>query len=256
MFPIQTFLDDTQTAHCDLQIDRFITVRGGGTLFGCYHQACREISSRVVAVAEASTQLEMNRIKRARYSTKVRGCVDPLRRRFLRQKIRQSRVGIIVARKQLSESRRELIRFYGLCCSLYVALGFDQQRPTPERLNQLHEERWEHHVRSAIASDVFCQGMPSKGTVELFQCLPPVMKKRIGEECLDPSKRQQVVSWWLEYEPNLPPPLAIPADEARRVLKCCASKGLPAPSRNLSATGSAGLLSSNTPPALLSAKRA
>lgn len=256
MFPLQTFLDDTQTAHCDLQIDRFITVRGGGTLFGCYHQACREISSRVVAVVEAETQLELTKIKRARFAIKARGCIDPLRRRFLRQKIKQARVGIIVARKQLSESRRELLRFYGLCCSLYVALGFDRERPSPERLNQLHEERWEHHARSAIASDVFIQGVPSKGTIELIQCLPPWMKKRIGEECLVPERRQRLVSWWLEYDPCLPEPLAIPADEARRVLKCCVSKGLPAPSRSSLPTDARGFLASNTPNALPSVKPA
>lgn len=256
MIPLQTFLDDTQTAHCDLQIDRFITVRAGGTLFGCYHQACREISTRVTSVGQAATQLALLRVRRDRLKHQIAGCVDRFRKRKLQVKLRQVRLGILMTRKQLSEGRREFIRFYGQCCALYVALGFDRQRPTPERLAQLHEERWEHHVRSSIASDVFCQGGPSKQTIETFQCLPPAMKKRIGEECLTPENRQRLVAWWLEYDPNLPSPLAIPADEARRVLKCCESRGLPAPSRSSSAMAAAGLLPSSTPHALASAKGA
>src|SRR5438445_2833578 len=52
MLPISELLADHQEFHSDLQMDAFITLRSGGTLYGCYKQALRELATRVRALRE------------------------------------------------------------------------------------------------------------------------------------------------------------------------------------------------------------
>ena len=52
---IDDLLLDHQEFHSDLQMDSFITLRAGGTLYGCYKQALRELSTRKIAVIQRIT---------------------------------------------------------------------------------------------------------------------------------------------------------------------------------------------------------
>ena len=52
MTPISELLKDWQPGHSVLQMDSFITLRSGGTLYGCLFQALRELATRYFAVQE------------------------------------------------------------------------------------------------------------------------------------------------------------------------------------------------------------
>src|SRR5579863_2272034 len=52
MIELSDLLTDHQEFHSDLQMDSFITARSGGTLYGCYKQALRELATRVRALRE------------------------------------------------------------------------------------------------------------------------------------------------------------------------------------------------------------
>ena len=56
---ISELLVDHQEFHSDLQMESFITLRAGGTLYGCYKQALRELSTRKIAAIQRVTQMRL-----------------------------------------------------------------------------------------------------------------------------------------------------------------------------------------------------
>jgi hypothetical protein len=237
MIPLSTFLADTNNGHSDFQIDHFITTRSGGTLYGCYHQACREISSRVSAIVDCLCSIEETEIRIRISDEKAEDHINADRRALATIKARRLQFNLKQLEHRLEELRNEFIRFYAQCVTLYQALGFDADRPSPERLAQLEEDRWEHHIRSQIAMELFTQGRPGRNTVEALQSMPPAMRRRIAEECLSSEDAQrQCIAWYLDYSPNVPEPISLTNGQRQELLSCCESLLSRRPSGTLSQT--------------------
>jgi hypothetical protein len=224
MIPLATFLDDTNNGHSGFQIDHFITIRSGGTLYGCYHQACRELSSRVSALADCLSSIAETEIKLDRSDAKARSHPSPHRRDLAHVKSQRLRFTLGQLTHRLTELRNEFIRFYAQSAALYSALGFDRERPTPQRLAELEAERWEHHLRCQIAVELFTQGRPGRNTAEALQSLPASMRKRIGDDCLSSEEAQRrAIAWYFDYSPDIPAPLALSEIQQQELISCCES---------------------------------
>lgn len=224
MIPIATFLAETNNGHSDFQIDHFITIRSGGTLYGCYHQACRELSSRVGALADCLFSIAETEIKLRRAEERAESDSTPHRRELAQVKSQRLRFGLEQFRHRLTELRNELLRFYAQCAALYVALGFDREPPSAERLAQLEQQRWEHHIRCQIAVDLFTQGRPGRNTAEALQSLPAAMRKRLAADCLESEEAQRrCIAWYFEYSPDIPAPLALSRVQKQELIACCES---------------------------------
>lgn len=179
MIPIEELLADHQLYHSEFQQDRFITIKSGGTPYGCYKQALRELSKRHQAIQELELQIEEAEIE-----------LDELRPLIVQIEGKESasaedrRLIVDHKRKSLTlknldltmrETQREYGRFLQQARGLKAHLG----EITPERRDELDREMWEYRVKSLLAVELFAYGRPSTSTIELLQCLPPGMRARI-----------------------------------------------------------------------------
>lgn len=223
--------------HTDIQIDRFITAKSGGTAYGCLFQCLRELQSRYDNLRVQSANISL---------AKLSGI----------ESIQQE-----ISLRTFSHTAREFTRFYCLSVALFNQLGFDQEFPTKEILDKLEAERWEYRLLADAAISILNQGTISGTVLSTIQCLPSAMRKRLLERCygIDNSQtaRQQalgnLVSWFMEYEYDLPEPIKLSPGEERELLSCCVSSDLLKLLPNLSQMGAGTLLESNTQNGYISA---
>jgi hypothetical protein len=169
-------------------MDFVITVRNGGTLYGCYKQALREVHKRWRLLAEMS-------------STPADDCT--------------------VAR----DAKREFLRFYGQAIAIRRLFGLKDDESMPDDLRErLDVEMWEHRIRSMAAIDFLSCDRLQRQTIEMLQCCPVEMRRRLAAEITDPANHQRLVDWWMDFDPCLPAPLVIPETEARRLLSCVSQR--------------------------------
>lgn len=166
-YSVSQLLADHELYHSEFQQDRFITIKNGGTPYGCYKQALRELHKRHQAIQELELQIEEAEIDLEEIPEK----------RDRRQQIQKRRKLLQIENLNLTlkETRREYDRFLQQARGLKAHLG----EITPERRNELDREMWEYRVKSLLAVEMFAYGRPSTGTIELLQSLPPGMRGRI-----------------------------------------------------------------------------
>lgn len=190
---LTTLLADHQHFHSRFQIDWMITVRSGGTIYGCYKQACHELWCRWQALGDHyATQNAQN---------------DPAKR--------------FAADCVIRDTEREFLRFYGQAVALRRSLGLADDQAMPDDLRErLDIEMWAHRIRSMAAMDFLTASRLQRPTVELLQCFPVDMRRELLAEITNPERHQKLVDWWLSHDPGLPEPLAIPETQARELLSC------------------------------------
>lgn len=175
-------------------MDSFITVRSGGTLYGCLKQALRELHKRWRGLRQLYEQ---------------------------RQKTQHGFAEQLEIDLVIRDTEREFMRFYGQAVALRRSLGLSDGEAMPDDLRErLDVEMWHHRIRSMAAIDYLATGRLQRPTIELLQCCPVEMRRTLAAEITNPEQHQALVEWWMGYDPCLPAPLAIPENEARRLLSC------------------------------------
>ena len=198
---IETLLAEHQHGHSDFQMDFVITVRNGGTPYGCYKQSLRELHKRWRLLVEISQQAPDD-------------CT--------------------VSR----DAKREFLRFYGQAIALRRSLGLADDQPMPDELRErLDVEMWEFRIRSMAAIDFLSCDRLQRGTIEMLQCCPVPMRKRLAEEITNPENHAKLVDWWMDYDPGIPAPLTIPEIEAARLIQCASQRSQLRPGIGLEARG-------------------
>jgi hypothetical protein len=219
MIGLDALLLHAQMHHSEFQMDRFITVRAGGTLYGCYRQACRELMTRWVSLCDRWQRRELQAERRKRYSAG-----DSKRAAMKAIRVRQSELSGML---DDAEVQREFLRFYGIAASLHRALDFDKSPPTADKLRELDVEFWDHQIRAMLALDLMTAGSPQRTTLEMIQCLPVPQRKEIWSQCLaNDDAKTRCVNWYLEFMVDLPKPLELSPAEGAELLKCCESSPL------------------------------
>ena len=214
MIPIADLLADHQEFHSDLQMDSFITVRNGGTLYGCYKQALRELAARVRALRERFFALEQLKLEiDAHLST------NTPRDRLLAS---QKRLTLPEAVHALEHTEREFGRFYAQCLALreklkVTGVEFPLDGATRHRLDC---EMWIHHIKCQAAIAALGGGRLGSSTIELLQSLPNEMRNPILNEIFDRGGVDRLISWYLQYEVDLPLPPSLPHLEPLRLVGC------------------------------------
>jgi hypothetical protein len=216
MIPLSDLLIDHQEFHSDLQMDSFITTRNGGTLYGCYKQALRELAARVRALRERYYGIELLELEISEHEQK-----NMPRDRIL---ARQKRAALPELEHALEHTEREFIRFYGQCLAIREQLelngvAFPLDATTRHRLDC---EMWVHYLKCQAAIAGFCNGRPSNTTLELIQSLPPEIRREVCAEIFSDGAPARLLDWFLTYECQIPAPKTIAAIDARKVVGCCA----------------------------------
>lgn len=127
---------DLQTAHSDVQIDRFIILLNGITEYGCYKQALRELHTRFHTMLGYWLDLETLKCDEA----DIGDPKDDRRQQLELAKLRLRRMGL---NESFAESRREFLRFLGHAQYLKGKVG----ELTPERRAEFEREFWLENIR-------------------------------------------------------------------------------------------------------------
>ena len=183
MLKIQELLKDCFTGHDDTQISSFMIIKNGGTTWGCYRQALRELSSRVKT-------LQASWIGVQKLHRKSENLEDDLEKLELQMEL----AGVY---EHVETVKREAAKIYTIACSLKQIIG----DLDAERIKILNEELWVHKIKIHAVQDILDNGKLSAETRSLIQSLSKPLKKIIHEAIADP---QQLVDWFIGYDAGVP----------------------------------------------------
>lgn len=220
MTPLNDLLTDRQEFHSDLQMDAFITFRAGGTLYGCYKQALRELNTRTTALRSRYTQSALMQVEIDEWCVET---TDGFMNRRNHIKAAEARLALEECRRVIFHTEREFLRFFGQCVAIREALAaqgvtFPLDAVTRDRLDR---EMWEHQLKGRAATELMAFGRIGNTTIELIQCCPREIKQRI-EEWLLPPRHSALMAWFMSYEPEMPVPALIRAPDVRKLIGCSA----------------------------------
>lgn len=175
---LKELLDDHQTGHSEFQDDYFITIRAGGTIYGQYKQALRELYRRFRGLRElvcSRAKLEIE-IERER---KKSGALDDGYEKALAD-VECTRKTLLLeeANRVIKDTEREFGRFYSQACWLKDMVG----ELTPKRRKELEVELWEYRVKEMIVVDLVTKGRIGPTAYELLGVLPRESKMHVMHE--------------------------------------------------------------------------
>lgn len=190
-------------------MDYFITSREGGTLYGCYHQALRELHNLVGAACAALESLELLAVDirelENRESPRCQILAKHKRRRAER-----------IRHEYETCTRGELRRFYGQVLAIRNALS-EQGVTFPidsETMDRLDREMWVHTLLCELTFQMNSpQGGPQAHTLKLIQALPDDMRKEVLSHIMRTDSAAHLLNWAMSYQCQLPEPVDIPDEQ-------------------------------------------
>jgi len=227
---IQAILADHRHYHSDWQIDHAITIRAGGTLYGCYKQAVRELHKRWRGLREVYANTERLRLDVDDLEQIPEASGNNARRREL--DLAEKRLALLEANGVVRDTEREFLRFLGQAVACRTALGIPPDGTLDEATrDRLDAEMWEHQIKAMAAVDFMAQGRIGRSTIELLAACSPAMRRRIAALVLHESRHHELIEWYLTAETPMPPPVIFTAGESREALEWI-SKSLSGPPEN------------------------
>lgn len=199
---ITTILADHRHFHSSWQIDNAITAKSGGTLYGCYRQATREVHKRWRGLRDLYSQ-------RRKIGQQTDLDSDEIRL----QEVELEHV--------IRDTEREFLRFVGqaLACRRALGLADDQELPE-DRRETLEAEFWAHQIKAMAAVDFITSGRLGRNTVELLVAIRGDQRRTLAAEILDEQAHAKLVEWYLTHEPEMPEPVALIGVSTAKVLEC------------------------------------
>jgi len=197
MIGIEEILADHQAKHSDLQMDYFITTRHGGTVYGMYKQALRELHSRHTTLQ--GLYIDHDEALMA-YADAGKGWVFNARQRRSKA-IRKERttMALRAIRTSIKDTERERDRFLAQARLLKHEVG----ELTPAKRAVLDGEMWTHKIKSMAAMDYMTAGVLGRGTIELLQCVPNVIRRKLLAEVCSAQAATQLRTWFLDYNADM-----------------------------------------------------
>lgn len=228
MIALDALLVYHNSSQTDFQLDRFVTIRSGGTPYGCFFQALREMFKRFRGVRADYIARRKLHVRLKRYQQLAAG--TDYRAELAAIRIDETLDALEYTEKQIRTDEREFLRTYSQAASIFIHLGFDREPPNPVRLEQLERQRWEHHALCAVAQ-AHINGQPPGNIISVIQSMPGEMRSDVLRRCFGDgnstsgraSQLDRLANWYLNYVPDLPEPLALSESESQEVLRCCAS---------------------------------
>ncbi|MBU1066960.1 hypothetical protein KKE60_04200 [Patescibacteria group bacterium] len=190
-FTLNELLADHQTGHSEFQDDNFITIRAGGTTYGQYKQALRELYRRIRGLRELTCDREKLGVEIKRATSIVVSSKDPFDGQLAEIETRRKTMQLEEADRVIENTRREAIRFYQQACALKDELG----DLTPKMRVQLEHELWMHKAREKIAIDFMTVGKMTTGTIEMVCSMPANLKAVLLAEVR--TSTDKLIKWFI-----------------------------------------------------------
>lgn len=200
---LKELLNDHQLYHSDFQMDYFITVKAGGTPYGQYKQALRELFKRyrglkqlyperellLIDIDELNDELGLygvESVQTARNYDEERAAI----------KLAQKEMALEDLEHNIRDTEREFARFYAQANILKEQIG----ELTAERRAALDRDMWQYKTRQQMAIDLITTGRFAPNTIEILGAVPSEWKKPLIDAIQFKSKRKELVESLLSYD--------------------------------------------------------
>lgn len=215
---LHTLLDDHQMFHSELQMDCFITAKAGGTPYGMYVQALRELHKRWRGLKGLYAERELIFIDIAEFES---GTLDDIDEFFenARNTVRlaQKRSQLDEVEANIADTEREFSHFYGQAEALKEQIG----ELTAEKRERLEREFWVFKAKEQAARDFLTAGRVTEKTLELVQYLHPVERDLVKSSFVDPKEH---VAWYDSLEYPIPDGRQLDAHEIHALVEQTSSE--------------------------------
>lgn len=197
MINLEDLLKDHQLYHSELQQDFFITARSGGTLYGQYKQALREVYKRIRGLRESYCDREKLQIEIEEQKYIMENDADEFKRRYAEVEWKRKVMQQEEADRVLKETEREFRRFHAQALTLKTKLVEKHGELTEAVKKALDEDMWDYKIKENMVMDLRTTNRVGKSTLELVQCLPKQKRLELLEKIKAPEKIQALMN---EYE--------------------------------------------------------
>lgn len=198
---IDELLKDCQPAMSEFVIERFTIIAHGGTPWGQYQQALRDIRTRVDANAEEASQIELLEVEAEEQEAEADTHFEEVVKRRCKIMAERCRRRAEVVRRSLAERTRELDHFVAIAAALKAFIG----DVTPELRRSLEEDLAVYKIQLRVVADMLAEGRLSASTISSALCLPVALREQMFALCKD---RKQAELWLMTAEharlPELP----------------------------------------------------
>jgi hypothetical protein len=192
---ITTILGDHRHFHSAWQIDYAITAKAGGTVYGCYRQAVRELHKRWRGL-------------RGLYAERVKLAADCDQAQGVQRC--EIRLQAVEADHVIADTEREFLQFWGQAVACRRAMGLADDQPMPEDMrDRLEGEFWEYQIKALAAVDFITTGRLSRNTVEILAATKGGQRRRLVSAILDPQAHD-----------TLPEPVQVLPGSPREAIEC------------------------------------
>ena len=174
---LKELLNDHQLYHSEFQQDHYITGRAGGTLYGQYKQALRELYKRFRGLREAHCdrkKLEIE-IEENLYKTEHGGMFEKQYAKIEHERKVMQREEI---ERLIKDTKREFKRFYQQAIVLKEQIG----ELTDEKRRQLDKEMHVFKLKEMAVFDFVITGHLSKQTYEFLMAFPKEDRIKLAYE--------------------------------------------------------------------------
>ncbi len=203
---ITTILGDHRHFHSAWQIDHAITAKSGGTVYGCYRQAVRELHKRWRGL-------------RGLYAERVKLAADCDQAQGVQRC--EIRLQAVEADHVIADTEREFLQFWGQAVACRRAMGLADDQPMPEDMrDRLEGEFWEYQIKALAAVDFITTGRLSRNTVEILAATKGRQRQRLVSAILDPQAHDTLIAWYFSHEPELPEPVQVLPGSPREAIEC------------------------------------
>ena len=195
MEKLMQLLDDHQTGMSKFQDDYFVTTRAGGTLYGQYKQALREVYKRFRGLRQQIADNKRLKIDIEELEFDINGLKEKVDKKsdFLKQRKEvdyQEKVMLLEeSERAIADTKREFISFYRQAVYLKEQIG----ELTEEKRNQLDMDMWFFKIKEMACIDFITTGRLRNSTFEFLHALPNKYKFKL---CADIKNHDGLIQWY------------------------------------------------------------
>ena len=190
---IWDLLEDHEVGNSNFQDCHLVMLRAGGTMYGMYKQALRELYRRVRGVRELESDRALLIIDTQEHEQALVAMEPGFARQRTEIELRRTALRREECERAIADTYRELAVFYAQAQGLKEQVGV----LTAERRWEYERELWEYRVREMAALDIGSgQRHLSPQTIEHLNALPKEDREKILADLKDNKllqKHDQVV---------------------------------------------------------------
>jgi len=198
MIDLKELLDDHQTGMSDFQDDYLVTVRAGGTLYGQYKQALRELYKRFRGLREVTCDKEKLEVEIEEQEFIKDNDTDKFKKKYAAIEYKRKVMQLEESERSFSDTEREFSRFFKQASFLKKQIG----ELTDEKRALLDRDMWMYKIKEMICIDWISQGRLGNNTFEFLNACPANMKNDLLEKM---KEKEELLDWYETKEEYLLP---------------------------------------------------